>query len=166
VTTTLDTEVGNASAEWLSDAEMAAWLPLVRVVTLLPQRLDRQLRDDAGIGHVYYQILAMLSDAPGQELRMSELAGLTCTSPSRMSHAVASLEARGWVARCPSEQDGRVQVTQLTDAGRAQLEQTAPGHVTEVRRRVFDPLTSDDVDHLQRIASTLLDSLSRDAVRS
>jgi DNA-binding MarR family transcriptional regulator len=166
MTASLDREVGSAATEWLSESEMAAWLPLVRMVTLLPQRLDKQLREDAGIGHVYYQVLAMLSDAPGQELRMSELAGLTCTSPSRLSHAVASLEARGWVVRCPSEQDGRGQVTQLTAAGRAQLEQTAPGHVSEVRRRVFEALTADDVEHLQRIASTLLDSLSRETVPS
>src|SRR3712207_9432620 len=73
---------------------MAAWLPLVRLVTLLPQRLDGQLREDAGIGHVYYQILAMLSQAPDEHLRMSELAGLTAISPSRLSHAVAALEDR------------------------------------------------------------------------
>lgn len=33
---------------------MAGWRPLVRLLTLLPQRLDKQLRQDAGIGHVYY----------------------------------------------------------------------------------------------------------------
>ena len=45
---------------WLSDEEMDAWLSLVRVMHLLPQQLDRQLREEAGISHVYYQILAML----------------------------------------------------------------------------------------------------------
>jgi hypothetical protein len=44
------------------------------LVTLLPQRLDGQLREDAGIGHVYHQILAMLSQTRDQQLRMSELA--------------------------------------------------------------------------------------------
>ena len=141
---------------WLSEAEMAAWLPLVRLVTLLPQRLDRQLRDDAGIGHVYYQILAMLSQAPDEQLRMSELAALTATSPSRLSHAVATLEDRGWVARCPAETDGRGQLTRLTAAGRAAIEQVAPGHVGEVRRLVFDQLTPDEVDQLARIAGKLL----------
>lgn len=141
---------------WLSEAEMAAWLPLVRLVTLLPQRLDRQLRDDAGISHVYYQILAMLSQAPDEQLRMSELAALTATSPSRLSHAVATLEARGWVTRCPAETDGRGQLTRLTAAGRAAIEQVAPGHVGEVRRLVFDRLTADEVDQLARIAGKLL----------
>ena len=81
--------------QWLTDEEMAAWLPLVQLVHRLPQALDRQLREDAGIGHVYYQILAMLSGAPQQRMRMSGLARRTATSLSRLSHAVAALEDRG-----------------------------------------------------------------------
>ena len=152
---------GDGEPRWLSGAEMAAWLPLLRLVTLLPQRLDRQLREDAGIGHVYYQILAMLSQAPDQQLRMSKLAGLTATSPSRLSHAVAALEDRGWVTRCPAATDRRGQLTRLTPAGRAALERIAPGHVAEVRRLVFDRLTSDEVDQLTGIAAKLLDAASR-----
>jgi DNA-binding MarR family transcriptional regulator len=152
---------GDGEPRWLDEAEMAAWLPLVRLVTLLPQRLDGQLREDAGIGHVYYQMLAMLSQARDQHLRMSELAGLTAISPSRLSHAVAALEDRGWVTRCPAATDRRGQLTRLTPAGRAAVEQIAPGHVAEVRRLVFDRLTSDEVDQLTGIAAKLLDAASR-----
>ena len=160
-TATTDVAVpsGDGEPRWLSEAEMAAWLPLVRLVTLLPQRLDRQLREDAGIGHVYYQILAMLSQARDQQLRMSELAGLTAISPSRLSHAVTALEDRGWVTRCLAATDR--QLIRLTSAGRASVEQIAPGHVVEVRRLVFDQLTPDEVDQLARIAAKLLDTASR-----
>src|SRR3712207_8247722 len=37
---------------WLDEEEMAAWLPLVQLVHLLPQALDKQLREGAGISHV------------------------------------------------------------------------------------------------------------------
>jgi DNA-binding MarR family transcriptional regulator len=144
---------------WLDEAEMAAWLPLVRVVTLLPQALDRQLREDAGIGHVYYQILATLSAAPGGSLRMAELAGLTAVSASRLSHAVASLEGRGWVARTACADDGRGQVAVLTDEGRRMLGRTAPGHVAEVRRLVFDRLTPEQVAQLRELATAVGDAL-------
>jgi DNA-binding MarR family transcriptional regulator len=144
---------------WLDEEEMAAWLPLVRVVTLLPQALDRQLREDAGISHVYYQLLAMLSAAPEGSLRMTELARLTAISPSRLSHAVASLEGRGWVTRAACADDGRGQLAVLTDDGRRALEQTAPGHVAEVRRLVFDRLTPEQVARLRDLATVVSDAL-------
>ena len=155
---------GRAQPEprWLDEQEMAAWLPLVRLLGLLPQALDRQLREDAGISHVYYQILAMLSDAPQQQMRMSELARLSATSLSRLSHAVASLEERGWVTRSPSPEDRRGQLAGLTDAGRQVLVDVAPGHVAEVRRLVFDRLSRDDVAQLARLTSVVLAGLTPD----
>jgi DNA-binding MarR family transcriptional regulator len=140
---------------WLSAEEMDAWLSLVRFVHLLPQQLDRQLREEAGISHVYYQILAMLSDAPDGRMRMSELARLTSTSTSRLSHAVAALEDRGWVVRTTCETDRRGQLAELTAAGRRMLEQTAPGHVAEVRRRVFDVLDDGELAQLRALAAKL-----------
>ncbi len=147
--------VTDEQPRWLSDEEMAAWLPLVRFVHLLPQVLDRQLREEAGISHVYYQILAMLSEAPEQRMRMSELARLTSTSTSRLSHAVAALEERGWVARTSCESDRRGQLAELTATGRRELERTAPGHVAEVRRRVFDVLSDAELAQLRALAGKL-----------
>jgi DNA-binding MarR family transcriptional regulator len=147
------------SPRWLTEEEMAAWLPLVGLVVRLPQALDRQLRVDAGISHVYYQILAMLSAAPGRRMSMSELASYTGTSLSRLSHAVTSLEKRDWVRRCASSEDARVQVATLTDEGQQLLELVAPAHVAEVRRRVFDRLTPEQVAALREIAETLYEGL-------
>lgn len=144
---------------WLDEEEMAAWLPLIRLVYLLPQTLDRQLRAEAGVSHAYYQVLAVLSAAPGGELTMGELARRTVTSPSRLSHAVGSLEQRGWVERHPDADDRRVQRAALTDAGRAELTRVAPTHVAHVRQRVFDRLTADQVTQLRDIATHLVTGL-------
>jgi DNA-binding MarR family transcriptional regulator len=128
---------------------------------LLPAALDRQLREDTGIPHAYYQILAMLSAEPGRSMRMTDLARIVGSTTSRLSHAVASLEQRGWVARhaCPSDKRG--QVACLTDQGFAALEAAAPGHVAEVRRLIFDHLTPDDVQRLGAITAKLLPTLHR-----
>lgn len=142
-------------AAWLDDTEQRAWRALVRTVQLLPLALDRQLQAEAGIPHAYYLVLAMLSEAPEQELRMRSLAQLTATSPSRLSHSVARLEERGWVERRRSRVDGRGQVAVLTAAGLAALVQAAPGHAAEVRRRVIDPLTAEQVSALVGIAESL-----------
>lgn len=145
---------------WLSQQEMAAWLPLVRLLTVLPNALDAQLRDEAGISHVYYQIMAILSATADRQLRMSELARLSGTSLSRLSHAVTSLETRGWVQRTPSPDDRRGQLAALTDKGQDAIAAAAPGHLAQVRRLVFDQLSGPDVEHLQRLASTLLAGLT------
>jgi len=145
---------------WLSDGELTAWLDLVRVLMLLPAALDRQLREDAGIPHAYYQILAMLSGRGDRSMRMTDLARLVGTTPSRLSHAVASLEQRGWVQRCACPTDKRGQIARLTAAGAAAVEAAAPGHVDEVRRLVFDNLTDEDVARLRAITAKLLPTLA------
>ncbi len=146
----------SSTPRWLDEQEMAAWLPLLRVVQLLPQAMDRQLRREAGIGHAYYQVLTTLSAQPERTLSMGELARLAATSPSRLSHAVAAMEERGWVTRRPCPTNRRIQYATLTDAGLSLLQRVAPGHVAEVRRLVFDQLDPDDLAHLRRMALRLV----------
>ncbi|MDA8297158.1 MAG: MarR family winged helix-turn-helix transcriptional regulator [Actinomycetota bacterium] len=131
-------------ARWLEADEMAAWLALLRVVVTLPQGLDRQLRREAGITHISYSILAVLSTSHDRCQTMRALAEATGTSLSRLSHAVDALAERGLVARRPSR-DRRRQLAELTDAGAALLTEIAPGHVAEVRRLVFDHLERHEV---------------------
>ena len=140
---------------WLTDDEQLVWRAFVPMLQQLPAAFDRQLQRDAGIPHTYYMILAMLSEAPGQALRMSELADLTTTSQSRLSHAVARLEEQGWVERRPCPTDKRGQVALLTAAGFLRLAELAPGHVAEVRRIVIDGLTPAQLDALREIASII-----------
>lgn len=149
-----------AEPQWLDETEMRGWLGLVQVMQLLPLALDRQLQAEAGIPHTYYMVLAMLSASPDHSLRMSSLATRLATSPSRLSHSVARLEERGWVERCACPQDGRGQIAVLTDAGFEVLAAAAPGHLAEVRRRVFDRLSRAQVDALADIAETLADGLA------
>lgn len=144
---------------WLDDTEMRAWLGLVQTLQLLPLALDRQLQAEAGIPHAYYMVLAILSEAPDRSLRMSRLAAMTSTSMSRLSHSVARLEERGWVERSACSQDKRGAWAALTDAGHAALADAAPGHVAEVRRRVLDPLSREQVEALADIATTLATGL-------
>jgi DNA-binding MarR family transcriptional regulator len=150
-------------ARWLTSTELATWLNLTQVLMLLPAAMDRQLREDAGVPHAYYQILAMLSGQAGRAMRMADLARLVGTTPSRLSHAVASLELRGWVERSACATDRRGQIAHLTDAGLDVLRSAAPGHVDEVRRLVFDHLTPDDVASLRAITAKMLPALSAGA---
>jgi DNA-binding MarR family transcriptional regulator len=101
----------------------------------------------------------MLSDVPGRTLRMSDLAVMTQSSQSRLSHAVSRLEGNGWVRRIPCPDDRRSTLARLTDAGFDVLAAAAPGHVATVRTHVFDRLSPEQVGQLREIGRTILDGL-------
>ncbi len=149
--------VGDAAGEpWLDDDERAAWLALASMSIRLMSALDAQLRRDAGISHFEYTVLAALSEAPGRTLRMSALAVLAEGSLSRLSQVVARLEAKGWARRSPDPADGRYTLATLTDDGWDKVAASAPGHVAEVRRIVFDSLTTAQATQLRSIGQRIV----------
>ena len=152
------------AAEWLTDDEQAAWRAYLLAFQLLWGDLDRQLQRDAGLAHSHYGILVALSEAPCHRLRMSDLAQLQRYSQSRLTHAIARLERDGYVVReqCPTDRRGQNAV--LTPAGMKTLEAAAPGHVAEVRAKVFDRLSDAQVAALRDACETLLEGLDRPAV--
>lgn len=144
------------ASPWLDEEEMSAWLAFVRVVMRLPNALDGQVREDAGLSYFEYSVLVVLEHAENQTMRMSDLAFLCNGSLSRLSHVARRLETAGLIRRfaCPS--DGRSTLAALTDGGRAKLEQAAPGHVSLVRALVFDELTRDEMRQLGELSSRIL----------
>jgi DNA-binding MarR family transcriptional regulator len=147
---------------WLTEEERAAWIRLVAVVELLPAALDAQLRRDAELTHFEYFVVAMLSEAPDQTLRMTALAHLTNATLPRLSHVARRLEERGIVERFPCSEDKRATNARLTPAGHAAVVGAAPGHVEAVRSYVFDALSPRQVGQLTAIADALLSRLDPD----
>ena len=144
---------------WLDPDERRIWLAWVFSTRLLWEELERDLQAEAGMGFGYYDILVMLSESPGRTRRMSELADATQSSRSRLSHAVARLEALGWIRREACSTDRRGANAVLTDAGFAALEAAAPHHVESVRRHLFDRLSPEQLDQLRVISEQLLEHL-------
>ena len=110
----------------------------------LPTRLEAQLKRDAGISHYDYFALTQLWRAPEHVLRMSELAAECDMTLSHLSRVIVRLEKQEFVRRLPDPDDGRCTLAELTDAGLALFEQAAPGHVSEVRRLIFDNLEPEE----------------------
>ncbi len=144
---------------WLSTEQTGAWIALAALTTALPAALDAQLRRDAGISHTEYQVLSWLSMNQDRTGRMSEIAALANVSLSHLSRIASRLEDRGWLERRTDPEDGRVTLATLTGAGWAAVVDAAPGHVEEVRRLVFDPLTGSQVAQLRAIAERILSAV-------
>jgi DNA-binding MarR family transcriptional regulator len=144
---------------WLDGEERRIWLGWVFTSRLLWEEIERDLQRDSEFSFGQYEILVMLSEAPGRSRRMSELADATQSSRSRLSHAVARLEELGWVRRETCSTDRRGQLAVLTDEGFDALETAAPMHVESVRRHFFDQLSPDQLEQLADIQMTLLEHL-------
>ncbi len=127
---------------WLDDDQQDLWQSLLTVVIALPAVLDRQLQDDAGISNFEYSVLARLSMADGATMRLSSLSRDCDSTQPRLSKVMDRFEARKWVVRRPDPTDGRYTLATLTDAGRRKVVASAPAHVAQVKRLVFDPLSA------------------------
>ena len=137
---------------WLDDEQQAAWRSFAGATVRLRWALECQLQQDAGLSFLEYHVLARLSENPGNTLRMSELAEVTDSSLSRLSHLMKRLERRDLVRREPDPTDGRYTNAIMTDAGLRLLVASAPAHVAKVRELVIDALTPEQLREL-RIAS-------------
>lgn len=140
----------------LDDAEMSTWLPTIRFVQLLPQVLDRTLKRKTGLNHAHYAILITLAGRAEGVVTMTELAQIAGLSRSRLSHALDSLEERGWVTRTSCSTDKRTLSAALTPEGRELLRSAAPVHVAQIRELVLDPLSDEERAQLGAILSKLL----------
>lgn len=137
---------------WLTEDEHAAWMAMAMVMTKLPAVLEAQLQRDVGLTFYEYMVLATLSEEPKRTLQMSELAYLTSSSLSRLSHVASKLEKQGYLCRrrCPGG-IGRATNATLTDDGYAALAAAAPGHVRTVRELFLDVLTPAELGALVSI---------------
>lgn len=137
-----------AETRWLDEGEMAAWRAFLSTSHLLDRRIEEQLKSSAGLTHPQYEILVRLADAPGRQMRMTELARDVVVSKSALTYQITQLEKAGLVERatCPSDDRGVLAV--LTEAGIGCLERVAPGHVDVVRAYLIDRLTRAELESL------------------
>jgi len=151
-----------SEAHWLDPDERAAWLALGGLIMKLPGALDSQLHADSGLSFFEYMVLAMLSEQPDRTIRMSDLAAMSNSSPSRLSHVARRLEDQGFLRRERDCSDARSINASLTDAGMAKVEGAAPGHVTRVRELVIDALTAAQLDQLRVIGEQIMHQVDPD----
>lgn len=145
---------------WLDDDEQRTWRAFLAATQVFFARLDRELQQNDGLPHAYYEILVRLSETPGRRMRMSDLADRSLSSRSRLSHAVSRLEEAGWIVREPCADDRRGAYAVLTDTGFAVLDRAARGHVEGVRSHLLDLLDDDELVVLHRISDKMITHLA------
>lgn len=132
------------------------WRSYVRMQALLALQLNRQLQSCGELSLTEFEVLAHLSEADDGRLRVLELARSLTWEQSRLSHQLARMERRDLVARASCPEDGRGSFVVLTEPGRETLVGAAPSHVEEVRRLLFEPLTTSQVRAFGAVCDAVL----------
>ena len=149
-----------ALPKWLTPAEMKAWRGFISSSTDLVRAIEKDL-EPFGLDGGDYQLLAMLSDAPGHRLKMCDLASVLRLSRSGLTRRMEGVVKAKYVARVRDETDGRAAFAQLTPKGFDLLKRAAPEHLKSVRRLMIDQLTEAEVKAIgsafSKIGKTLRD---------
>ena len=119
---------------------MKAWRGFVNTSSDLLNLIARDL-EPFGIDGGDYQLLAMLSEAPDQKLKMCDLAERLRLSRSGLTRRIDGVLKAKYVAQVRDNQDGRVVFAHLTKKGFDFIKKVAPHHLKSVRRRMIDLLS-------------------------
>jgi DNA-binding MarR family transcriptional regulator len=139
---------------------MRAWLGYRRMRLLLDLQLSRELMSRNGLSEPDYDVLSDLSEAPGQQMRLTDLAAHMRWSKSRLSHHITRMQQRGLVDRLECADDGRGSMLVLTPPGLEAIRRAAPGHVESVRTHFIDLLTDDEIDALAALSHRVVERLN------
>lgn len=131
------------SAPWLQPEDQLLWRAYAAANSRLVGQLDSELTAAHSLSLPEYEVLAHLNEAPGRQLRMSELAVLCGLSPSGLTRRFDAMTRRGLVDRRRCEDDRRGVWATLSDEGHRRLVEALPTHVEGVHRYFFDVLNAD-----------------------
>jgi DNA-binding MarR family transcriptional regulator len=149
----------------LDPEQLAAYLALKEVSSLLEHAVERQLRVDGDLSGPQFQILARL-DASAGRLSMTDLADGLVYSRSGLTYQAGLLETAGLISRSPDEDDERSVTVTLTPAGRDRLNQVMPGHVELVQRLMLSSMTRKDIANITDILGRIRDRMRTAPPRS
>ena len=122
----------------ISREEFRAYAALIASSTLLQRAVERNLREQAELTQVQFEILMNLSNAGDSGIRMAQLADALIVSRSGLSYQVAQLESRGWITRESSADDERGVVARITPEGERMRQRVFAGHIEIVRSAFLD----------------------------
>ncbi len=139
-----ETVDSNEDVRWLDGQEMQIWLSFLEASGRVLGHIDQSIKNQSGLSHEDYEVLAHLSGADGHRLRMTELSNRMIHSQSRLTQRINRMAKRGLVTREKVENDGRGTFAVLTDEGWQIMQQLAPAHLADVRLRLIDLIEEDE----------------------
>lgn len=149
----------------LTGRELDAWRTFLSSNVQLIERLDHELQQRSRITLTDFEILSALGSAPGNRLRMSDLAREVLVSRSRLTYRVDRLAEVAFVTREECEDDRRGLWAILTETGRQALDNAGSEHQSDLRNWFFDLMSPDELATLTSVMSRIDEKLARNSHR-
>jgi DNA-binding MarR family transcriptional regulator len=146
----------------LTARELAVWRMLLRTHASITSQLERDLVAEHGLPLAWYDVLLQLAEAPGQRLRMTDLADRVLLSRSGLTRLVDRLATEGLVERAACPSDARGTFTVLTPIGLQRLRGAAATHLRGIAEYISGPLTDQELDTLGGLLGKLLAAAGAD----
>lgn len=139
MTAMTEQETGGRRLPEVPDEVIHEFGVLLSTATLLERIAGRELERRCGIRHAVFEVLLKL-DRPAS---MGDLAGELILTSGGMTRLIDRMEESGLVARHAAPGDRRGRLVELTEAGRAKLDEAMRVHAETLRRHFAGPLTDD-----------------------
>lgn len=120
-----------------------AWRAFFETSAIISDRMEKRLFSTTGLRLSDYNVLLLLAEAEGQQLRMGDLAERMVFSPSRLSYQVKTLQSRGLITRFTDPKDRRGMTAQLTDEGTRVFKEARAVHAQHIKQ-LFHPALDDE----------------------
>lgn len=138
-----------------SDARGKAWEAYFTTTTRLSNRIEAELKARRKLTLPEYNVLLQVFRAGAGGIRPSRLAHEVVFSPSRLTHTVNRLVARGFLERSACAGDGRGGLIHLTPEGEAFYRETASIHRDIIRDLALNDLSAEEILVLDRVFSRI-----------
>lgn len=142
----------------LSKNGLEAWKGVLLAHATLIEQIDKEMARADRLPIDWYDALLALEDAPGQKLKMSELADQVLLSKSGLTRLVDRLEARGYIRREGCRSDRRVAYAVLTSEGLKAREESWPTYRAAIHTHFASHLTDEEA---KTVAGALLKFVGR-----
>ncbi len=135
------------------------WRDLHLADAVVCDALNARLAEQAGCSLIEHDLLAWLAAAPGERLRMLDLAARLRVTPGGLTRIIDRLVERGWIQRDhPADNRREVHAT-LTGAGAGALRSARVVYLRVIEETFGRHLDEQDLIALGGIAHRLLDRL-------
>ena len=145
----------------LSEQHLTAWRTFLKVHANVIDKIDHDLLVAKCMPLSSYDVLIELYEAPGQRLRMYELAERVVLSRSGLTRLVDRLEAEGLLIRDRSGTDRRGAYAVITEQGIAALRRTWPIYARGIAEYFAQWLTPEEAELLEAAFGRAMQAASK-----